>query len=197
MRWTRKIGVLVCTLCTLGSLGGGFAAEDRRTWLKLANDGVHDPKSPAVKQLQEPGDALSKLPQDLPGNQVRWMEALEKGYIDPRSNLLPDTKVNILEFNNDIILNTGGGMPMVRFPHRQHSLWLDCANCHEHLFRSKAGATRISMLKILEGEQCGVCHGAVAFPLTECARCHSVPHSNQKPGEFPVNPWTGAPIQAR
>jgi hypothetical protein len=30
------------------------------------------------------------------------------------------------------------------------------------------------MQKILDGEQCGVCHGAVAFPLTECRRCHSV-----------------------
>jgi hypothetical protein len=24
------------------------------------------------------------------------------------------------------------------------------------------------------GEHCGRCHGAVAFPLTECTRCHSV-----------------------
>jgi hypothetical protein len=29
------------------------------------------------------------------------------------------------------------------------------------------------MLHILEGKQCGQCHGAVAFPLTECARCHN------------------------
>ncbi|HEX9180451.1 MAG TPA: c(7)-type cytochrome triheme domain-containing protein, partial [Burkholderiales bacterium] len=54
-------------------------------------------------------------------------------------------------------------------------LWLDCANCHEHLFKSKAGANKLSMQKILEGEQCGLCHGAVAFPLTECGRCHSTP----------------------
>jgi c(7)-type cytochrome triheme protein len=66
-------------------------------------------------------------------------------------------------------------MPAVRFPHRPHTLWLDCANCHEHLFKSKAGANKLSMQKILEGEQCGLCHGAVAFPLTECNRCHSTP----------------------
>jgi hypothetical protein len=27
---------------------------------------------------------------------------------------------------------------------------------------------------VLSGEKCGLCHGAVAFPLTECNRCHSV-----------------------
>jgi hypothetical protein len=27
---------------------------------------------------------------------------------------------------------------------------------------------------ILSGEKCGLCHGAVSFPLTECKRCHSV-----------------------
>ena len=30
------------------------------------------------------------------------------------------------------------------------------------------------MMLILQGEKCGLCHGAVAFPLTECLRCHSV-----------------------
>jgi c(7)-type cytochrome triheme protein len=43
------------------------------------------------------------------------------------------------------------------------------------LFKSKAGATKqLNMFQILQGEYCGVCHGAVSFPLTECKRCHSV-----------------------
>jgi len=68
-----------------------------------------------------------------------------------------------------------GEMPMVRFPHRQHTEWLDCSNCHEKLFASKAGGTRaVNMFQILQGEYCGLCHGAVSFPLTECKRCHSV-----------------------
>jgi c(7)-type cytochrome triheme protein len=75
-------------------------------------------------------------------------------------------------------------MPIVRFPHRQHTLWLDCVNCHDHLFKAETGATNFSMLKILEGEQCGVCHGAVSFPLTECFRCHSV----ARPGQSTVRP---------
>ena len=152
-------------------------------WVPLAKDGVHDPKSPGTKQLQQPRDALSKLAQDNTGNQVRWVESLDKGEIVPREKLRPETRVRVLD--QDILLNLKGGMPIVRFPHRQHTLWLDCSNCHDHLFKQQVGATKISMLRILQGEQCGVCHGAVAFPLTECFRCHSVPRVKPA-GETPV-----------
>lgn len=128
--------------------------------------------------LQEPADALSKLTPDYAGNLVLWVKALEKGEINPRANLNPNTEVRVLD--QDILLDLQGGMPIVRFPHKQHTLWLDCANCHEHLFKSKAGANKYSMLAILNGEQCGVCHGAVSFPLTECFRCHSVTRSGQQ-----------------
>lgn len=148
------------------------ASAQEKKWLPLGADGIRDPKSPAIKLLQQPAEALSKLPPDTAGNQVRWVEALEKGYINPRTNIFPETKVNVLDL--DILLDPQGSMPIVRFPHRQHTEWLDCASCHEHLFKSKAGSTKFSMLLILSGEQCGLCHGAVAFPLTECSRCHSV-----------------------
>jgi c(7)-type cytochrome triheme protein len=154
-------------------------------WAPLRSDGLHDPRSPAVrdKMLQEPADALSKLTPDYAGNNVLWMRALEKGEINPRASLNPKTEVRVLD--QDILLNLNGGMPVVRFPHKQHTLWLDCANCHEHLFKSKVGENKFSMLEILDGKQCGVCHGAVSFPLTECFRCHSV----VRPGQLrPPNP---------
>lgn len=156
-----------------------LAAQATRAgdWLPLARDGVHDPASPALELLQDPREALSALAPDTAGNQVRWVEALDKGQINPRTNLLPGTKVEVLDL--DVLLNLRGGTPIVRFPHRQHTLWLDCSNCHEHLFKSKAGANKLSMMQILQGEQCGVCHGAVSFPLTECTRCHSVPRTAQ------------------
>jgi c(7)-type cytochrome triheme protein len=141
-------------------------------WESLVKDGVHDPRGPAIKQLQEPGAALSKLTPDTTGNMVRWVQALEKGEINPRANLNPDTKINI--YDSDVLLNLKGGMPIVRFPHKQHTQWLDCVNCHDGLFKKESGANKLSMLAILNGEQCGVCHGAVSFPLTECFRCHSV-----------------------
>lgn len=142
-------------------------------WLPLARDGVHDPKSPAVRLLQQPRDALSVLTPDTAGNQVRWVESLEKGEIKPRSRLRKETQVRTLD--QDILLDIKGSMPIVRFPHKAHTEWLDCSNCHEYPFKSLIGGTKISMFSILQGEQCGVCHGAVSFPLTECLRCHSVP----------------------
>lgn len=150
-----------------------------RKWQTLANDGVHDPRSAALRQLQEPREALSALPADTAGNQVLWNDALRDGSINPRSSLRPEAEVRLLD--SDIYMNRHGSVPIVRFPHREHTLWLDCSNCHEKLFKSKAGGNAISMLRILQGEQCGQCHGAVAFPLTECARCHNTPRKPAAP----------------
>lgn len=145
-------------------------------WLRLEADGVHDPKSPAIAVLQQPAEALEPLPRDTAGNLVNWVRAIDSGAIQPRTNLFPETQVRLRE--DDIIIAKYGSMPAVKFPHRQHTLWLDCANCHDQLFKAQLGANRYSMTAILNGEQCGLCHGAVAFPLTECNRCHSVPNES-------------------
>lgn len=175
------------------ALAASFAVS-AGSWVPLAKDGVHDPKSPAAKLLQQPREALSRLAPDTTGNQVRWVESLDKGEINPRPKIYPKTEVRTLD--RDILLNLKGGMPVVRFPHRAHTLWLDCSNCHDELFKQETGATQISMLKILQGEQCGVCHGAVAFPLTECFRCHSIPRI-LKPGEAAPPPQLPFPIPVR
>ena len=177
-RRSRCLWVLLVVMMVLVAQAP-IAAEIVRRWLPLVKDGIHDPKSPALKLLQEPGVALSRLPADGVGNQVNWVAALEQGRINPRTNILPETKVRILD--TDILLNLRGGTPIVRFPHRQHTLWLDCSNCHEQLFKSQAGANRFSMELILQGEQCGVCHGAVSFPLTACGRCHNTPRNQPLP----------------
>ncbi len=145
-------------------------------WRSLLDDNIHDPEGTAIGVLQEPAEALSKLPPDTSGNLVNWVKALENGVINPRTNLWPETKVRIRD--NKLFLENTGEMPVVLFPHRAHTLWLDCKNCHEKYFISKEGANPITMMKILQGNYCGRCHGAVAFPLTECNRCHSVPRSN-------------------
>lgn len=149
-------------------------------WQPLIKDGLHDPDNAGIKWLQNPGEALGRLPSDSAGNKVDWIRALENGYIQPRSSLHVEKPVKSLD--TQILLNNTGSLPRVLFPHRQHTMWLDCSNCHEKIFKSKAGATPITMTKILEGEYCGVCHGAVSFPLTECNRCHSVPWDD-KPAE--------------
>jgi c(7)-type cytochrome triheme protein len=146
-------------------------AQTAKLWPPLAEDGIRDPASPAIGVLQEPREALSALPRDSVGNNVLWMRALDQGAIQPRTNIYPETKVNLRM--TQVLLKNTGEMPLVVFPHRQHTAWLDCVNCHDHLFKQVAGATQINMNLILHGEKCGLCHGAVAFPLTECYRCHS------------------------
>ncbi len=155
------------------------AKSEAPTWKSLAEDGIHDPDNPALSLLQSPAEALSLLPMDTAGNQVRWVKALEEGYIQPRTNIHPETKIEILDL--DIVMPRTGSAKYVRFPHRAHTEWLDCSNCHDAIFKAKAGATPVTMLQILSGEYCGRCHGAVAFPLTECDRCHSV-SSTTPPG---------------
>ena len=170
--WRLGLAGLLIGIVFAGAALAGY-------WVPLAKDGLHDPEGPAIGILQEPAEALSQLPPDPAGNQVNWVKALEEGVIQPRTNLRPETKVRIRE--TTVLMKDTGEMPMVRFPHRPHTLWLDCSNCHEKYFVSKAGANPINMYKILQGEYCGRCHGAVAFPLTECNRCHSVPRDTAKP----------------
>ena len=153
-----------------------LAATSADTWKPLANDGLHDPQAPGVSLLQEPSEALSVLPPDSVGNRVRWVKALADGYISPRTNIFPQTEVQVLDL--DVLMKRTGEMPMVLFPHRPHTLWLDCSNCHDQIFKRKAGTTPVNMMQILQGNYCGQCHGAVAFPLTQCRRCHQVARKN-------------------
>lgn len=151
-------------------------------WKSLSEDGLHDPENPAIELLQQPAEALSLLPPDTVGNKVLWNRALREQYIQPRTNIYPDTSIEIIDM--DIIMDKTGEMPLVLFPHRPHTEWLDCSNCHDKIFIRKVDANPINMFTILSGEHCGQCHGAVAFPLTECNRCHSVPRHTftGKPG---------------
>jgi len=149
-----------------------LSGPNGREWRMLAHDNLHDPANPMLDYLQEPAAALSTLPKDGPeGNKVDWMAALNDDLIRPRTNVYPETKVRVLDI--DIVFDDTAGQPHVVFPHRQHTEWMDCSNCHPAIFKAKKGANDFGMLDVLEGRYCGRCHGAVAFPLTECARCHS------------------------
>lgn len=152
-------------------------------WRPLADDGIHDPTAPGLVLLQEPAEALSGLPPDTTGNRVRWVRALDEGFINPRPTLSGEGELP--SRTTDVIMPQTAGLPMVRFPHRVHTAWLHCSNCHDGLFEQVAGATDVTMAMILRGEKCGVCHGAVSFPLTECSRCHSVPRLIGTPGRSP------------
>lgn len=157
------------------TFAAGPASKAKSFWLPLAQDELHDPADPALNLLQNPAEALSVLPRDGAGNQVNWVKALDNGHIKPRINIRSNTQAEVLDL--DVLLRNTGEMGMVNFPHKQHTEWLVCSNCHEEIFKSQAGANKFGMFDILNGEYCGRCHGAVAFPPTECKRCHNVPRT--------------------
>jgi len=148
-------------------------------WSSLKKDGLHDPSNPAVRVLQEPADSLSVLAPDTAGNNVDWAAAVRLGQIAPRASLDNSRDTEILD--TVVIMKNSLTLLPVTFPHEAHTAWMSCAMCHDGIFVAENGANDIDMSKILAGEYCGVCHGAVSFPLTECNRCHDVSRQTQAP----------------
>jgi len=154
-----------------GSSGRDIDAKS--PWRSLAHDGIHERDGDAIGLLQEPRAALRGLPRANSGNFIDWAAALRTGAIRPRARAGGQGQMEVLDL--DILMTDTKGMPVVRFPHRTHTEWLGCRNCHDWLFKAQRGANDISMREIARGRACGLCHGKVAFPLTECFRCHDGP----------------------
>jgi len=149
--------------------------------LPPAEDGYHDPEGEGVAYLQPPKEAFKDLVPANVGNHVDWVKSLETGKINPRFDRLdPKAKPIVMDLN--IVREVKGSMPNVVYPHKQHTEWLDCSNCHPAIFIPQKGANQISMAAILMGQKCGVCHGKVAFPITAktCRKCHSQPKGKKK-----------------
>lgn len=142
-------------------------------------DGIHDSENDGTGLLQPPKNAFDQLTRSNSGNRVDWVRSLQNSQITPRYDRLDDSvKPVVMDLN--IVREVKGSMPDVVYPHKQHTEWLDCSNCHPAIFIPQKGANQISMASILLGQQCGVCHGKVAFPVSECRKCHS---KNKSPKE--------------
>ena len=135
-------------------------------------DGIHDPGSEGTAALMPPLSAFETLPRSNAGNRVNWVKALEDRAINPRWDRV-DANAAPVVMDLNIVREVKGSMPDVVYPHKQHTEWLDCSNCHPAIFIPQKGANQISMAAILLGQKCGVCHGKVAFPVSECRLCHS------------------------
>lgn len=151
----------------------GGPIDMKNPWRTLGQDGFHDPESDAINRLQPPDEAMRPLPRAGTGNFVDWVAALRKGVIEPRAEAEKSGQMKLLK--NETILRNTGTMPTVTFSHAVHTEWLACSNCHNDLFKEKAGANVIRMSDIFKGKACGVCHGTVAFPPDQCFRCHNGP----------------------
>ncbi len=133
----------------------------------------YDRDNPDFSRLQHSDDALQGFPLDQNGK-VDWARALREGVIQPREVLKGDK--TYLPLDLDVIMRNTKAMPWVKFPHKTHTEWLACSNCHPAIFAEKAGTAKIKMENIFRGEFCGKCHDRVAFITHRaCFRCHSMP----------------------
>ncbi len=118
------------------------------------------------------------LPKERFGNGLDWEKSEELGLIKPAS-FLPgvSTPKNSLVVQKDFALSPKvEGMPDIIFSHKKHTVWNGCELCHPDIFIGvKRGTVKYSMVDISQGKSCGACHTTVAFPLTDCQRCHSKP----------------------
>jgi c(7)-type cytochrome triheme protein len=101
--------------------------------------------------------------------------------IDPKFSLDPadDSEMPPLDMNI-LIPAKGDYVDDVIYPHEIHTYWLKCEVCHPQIFIPAKGQNNMSMVGIVKGEWCGRCHNKVAFPLTDCKRCHSSPKKKAK-----------------
>ena len=117
-------------------------------------------------------ELLKNLPKDAVGA-VNWVKALEDGDISPKPGLDPKAPEQPVLPMDVELQPPAQPLFKVVFPHKQHTEWLACYNCHPKIFQMQKGADPITMAKILTGEYCGRCHSKVAFDIpTGCPRCH-------------------------
>ncbi|MDP4299109.1 c(7)-type cytochrome triheme domain-containing protein [Leptothrix discophora] len=78
----------------------------------------------------------------------------------------------------DVVINQRSdaeGVRPVVFPHWFHRIRFRCKVCHQELgFEMRAGANRVRMNDIVDGQFCGACHNnVVAWGPDRCDLCHS------------------------
>jgi len=119
-----------------------------------------------------------KMPKETFGNKINWEKAEDQGLIKLIDYLEGvSTKKAKLKVQQDFAIKSKvEGMPDIIFSHNKHTVWSGCELCHPEIFMGiKKGTTKYSMVDLFEGKYCGVCHDKVAFPQTDCQRCHSTP----------------------
>ncbi len=119
------------------------------------------------------------LPKDRYGL-IDWARIVRENLIkpkpslDPKADEMPPLKMDVLiEAKGDFVDN-------VIYPHEMHTYWLKCEVCHPKIFIPARGQNNMTMRGIVKGKWCGRCHNKIAFPLTDCTRCHTSPKKRSR-----------------
>lgn len=128
---------------------------------------------PEIERTLDPDSVIAMLPRDHAGN-LDWMAALRHEVIRPRDGVdgPRDPPAGSFEFGFDFYFQGPNEMFDAYFPHSAHTEWMDCAQCHPRIFRTRPA--QFTMADVFAGKYCGECHGTVAYPvMTGCERCHT------------------------
>lgn len=119
----------------------------------------------------------ANLPRERFGNGIDWEKAENEGIIKLKDFIEGvSIKRKTLSMPQDTEVKAKvQGMPDIIFSHKKHAVWNGCELCHPDIFGVKKGSTQYSMTDIFSGKYCGLCHDKVAFPNTDCQRCHTKP----------------------
>ncbi|HJV65932.1 MAG TPA: c(7)-type cytochrome triheme domain-containing protein [Geomonas sp.] len=123
-------------------------------------------------------DFLERMPRETLGNGIDWEKAELGGLIKPQDTVEGvSLKKAGMKVQPDFALKAKmEGMPDIIFSHSKHTVWNGCELCHPDIFVGiKRGTTKYSMIELFDGKYCGVCHDKVAFPQSDCKRCHAKP----------------------
>ena len=148
------------------------SVEDMKTCQRCHSYGLRVASDYDFFKFSEP------LPKERFGNGIDWEKSEQLRLIKPATFLEGvSTQRNPLAVQKDFSLNAKvEGMPDIIFSHKKHTVWNGCELCHPDIFVGvKRGTTHYTMVDISQGKSCGACHVTVAFPLTDCQRCHAKP----------------------
>ena len=117
-----------------------------------------------------------RMPSDRFGNGINWALAESEDNIklvDYIAGISPASRPK-MKIPTDVIVKMNfEGMPDVIFSHKKHMVWGGCKLCHPEIFSLRKSRLTYSMDEIFKGKSCGVCHRNVAFPESDCRRCHT------------------------
>jgi c(7)-type cytochrome triheme protein len=131
-----------------------------------------------VKKEHDFDAVTARFPRERFGNGINWEKAEADGMIKLVDEL-PGLSIHRppMAIQKDFTIGSANEtIPEIIFSHKKHTVWNGCELCHPEIFIGvKRGQTKYSMVDNYNGKFCGVCHGAVAFPLLDCQRCHVKP----------------------
>jgi c(7)-type cytochrome triheme protein len=165
-----------CGACHNGKEAFGWVTDRTQPDASRNCDRCHS-LGKTVPREMDFAKATAELPRGRFGNGVDWAQAEAQGKLK-LTDTLPQVSVQRkplqipADYNIEAKITT---LPEIVFSHQKHAVWNGCELCHPDVFAVKRGSTRYTMADIFARRYCGLCHGTVAFPSTDCQRCHTRP----------------------